>query len=298
MPSSELKQVVQAYKSMGDSLEHATTIEESRAGLEKLAASYPPPPAAQSLPALADGIKAQWIFMPGASAESVVMYLHGGGYAIGSLDTHRGLMARLSQASSARVLGVDYRLAPEHPFPAAVDDAVTAYRWLLGKGVKPSRIVLAGDSAGGGLTVSTLVALRSAKVALPAAAVCFSPWVDLEATGETYTSRASVDPVVTADVVKQMAAMYLGDRDRRTPLAAPLHANLSGLPPILIQVGDAEVLLDDSVRLARRATAAGVKVTLDIWPEMVHVWQLFAPLLPEAQQAIDKAGRFVAQHMA
>jgi epsilon-lactone hydrolase len=295
MASAELNQVIQAYRLLGESLKEANSVTELRIGYENMAANYPAPSGAQFQPVAAGSVKAAWVFMPGASSERAIMYLHGGGYAIGSLQTHRGLMARVAHASGARTLGVDYRLAPEHPFPAAVDDSVLAYRWLLDQGIQPSRIVVAGDSAGGGLTIATLVALRAANVPLPAAGVCFSPWVDLEGSGQTYESRASMDPVVSRDVIQQMAAMYLGDRDRRTPLAAPLYADLAGLPPILIQVGNAEVLLDDSNRLAAKAQAAGVKVTLDVWPDMVHVWQMFAPLLPEAQKAIDKAGKFIAE---
>ncbi|HEX4210552.1 MAG TPA: alpha/beta hydrolase, partial [Candidatus Binataceae bacterium] len=192
-----------------------------------------------------------------------------------------------------RVLGIDYRLAPEHPFPAAVEDAVAAYRWLLAQGLQPSRIAVAGDSAGGGLTIATLVAIRDAKLAVPAAGVCLSPWVDMEGIGESMTSKASVDPVVQKQGLLGMAQAYLGGKDPRTPLAAPLYADLKGLPPLLIQVGEAETLLDDSKRLADRAKAAGVKVTLEPWKEMIHVWHLFAPFLPEGQEAIDGIGKYL-----
>jgi acetyl esterase/lipase len=203
------------------------------------------------------------------------------------------MVARLSKASRARALVVDYRLAPEHPFPAAVDDATAAYRWLLSQNVQPSHIVVAGDSAGGGLTLATLLALRDAKTPLPAAAVCLSPWVDMEGTGASMTTRAKADPVVQKQGLLGMAQLYLGGKDPKSPLAAPLHGDLRGLPPLYIQVGDAETLLDDATRIAEKAKAAGVKVDLEIWPEMPHVWQLFAPLLPEGQQAIDKIGAFV-----
>jgi acetyl esterase/lipase len=191
---------------------------------------------------------------------------------------------------------VEYRLAPEHPFPAAVEDATAAYRWLLASGVRPAGIAIAGDSAGGGLTLATLVALRDAGDPLPAAAVCLSPWVDLEGIGDSMATKAAADPFVRKEMIQFMAQQYLGERSLRTPLAAPLYADLHGLPPLLIQVGTAETLLDDSTRIAERARAAGVSVTLDTWDNMIHVWQLFAPMLPEGQQAIERIGAFIREH--
>jgi len=211
----------------------------------------------------------------------------------GSIATHRALVARLSRAAQSRVLAIDYRLAPEHPFPAAGEDAIEAYQWLVDRGTNPARIIVAGDSAGGGLAVSTLVAIRDAGLPLPAAGVLLSPMVDLEATGESMTSKAAEDPMVKKALIGPIVRLYLNDQDPRTPLASPLYADLAGLPPLLIQVGTAEVLLDDSTRLAERATKAGVKVKLDQWQNMIHVWQLFASILDEGQQAIDRIGEFV-----
>jgi monoterpene epsilon-lactone hydrolase len=225
-----------------------------------------------------------------------VLYLHGGGYVIGSVNTHRDLIARVSRAAQARVLALNYRLAPEHPFPAAVDDAVASYKWLLAQGAKPSRIAIAGDSAGGGLAAATLVAIREAKLPTPGAGVLLSPWVDLEGLGESMVTRMEVDPVVRKEGLVGMAQAYLQGQDAKTPLAAPLYADLKGLPPLLIQVGDAETLLDDSKRLNDRAKAAGVSTRLEVWPEMIHVWQLFASFLPEGQQAIDGIGKFIREH--
>jgi acetyl esterase/lipase len=202
------------------------------------------------------------------------------------------MTGRLSKAAGSRVLSLNYRMAPEHPFPAAVDDAVAAYKWLLDQGIKPTNIAIAGDSAVGGLALATLVAIRDAGHPVPAAGVGISPWVDMEGTGETMTTRAAVDPVVQKEGLLGMAKLYLGDADPKNPLAAPLHANLAGLPPLLIQVGDHETLLDDSNRIAERARKAGVDVTLKVWDEMPHVWHLFAPILPEGQQAIDEIGAF------
>jgi len=274
------------------------SVEEARAGFEQVASMFPVDADIKREVVSAGGIKAEWVSAPDADAGRAVLYLHGGGYVIGSINTHRSLAARLSRASKARVLVIDYRLAPEHPHPAAVDDSVAAYRWMLGQGLKPARIVVAGDSAGGGLTVATLLAIRDAKLPLPGAGACLSPWVDLEGIGESMTTKASVDPIVQKPGLLQMAAAYLGGKDPRTPLAAPLYADLSGLPPLLIQVGTAETLLDDASRLAERARKAGVTVSYEPWDSMIHVWHLFAPMLDEGQQAIDRIGEFVRKQAA
>lgn len=240
-----------------------------------------------------DGTPAEWIADEGADEDAVVLYLHGGGYVAGSIDSHRNLTGHLARAMRCRVLAIDYRLAPEHPHPAAVEDATKAYRWLLAQGLDPHRIIISGDSAGGGLTVATLVALRDSGEPMPAAAVPISPWVDMEGLGDSITTRAEADPMVTGGSLLNIAALFVGeDGDRRDPLAAPLHADLSGLPPLLIHVGDAEVLLDDSTRLAAKAEAAGVDVTLEVWPEMIHVWHASAGYVPESDAAIARIAEF------
>lgn len=271
-------------------------VEDLRLGMEIMGSKLPPPDDVSTAPVSAGGVPAEWVTAPGADPGRVMLYLHGGGYAVGSAGTHRGLAGRLSRAAAARVLLIDYRLAPEYPFPAAVQDAAAAYHWLLGEGIQPERLTIAGDSAGGGLTIAALVSLRDAGDSLPAAAVCQSPWVDLEGTGESITTKADVDPIVRKALLDQMAAWYLAKANPRTPLAAPLYADLHGLPPLLIQVGTAEILFDDATRLAANARAAGVDVTFEPWEDMIHVWQLFAPMLPEGQQAIDRIGAFVKQH--
>ncbi len=244
----------------------------------------------------AGGVTAEWITADGASDSRVVLYFHGGGYIIGSPRTHRPMLAHLSRDSGARVLSLDYRLAPEHPFPAPVEDAVASYRWLLQEGFDPARIALGGDSAGGGLTVAALVQIRYLGLPVPAAGVCVSPWVDMEGLGESMETRAEADPMIVREGLLLSAKTYLGGADPRAPLAAPLYADLRGLPPLLIQVGDAEVLLDDSTRLAGVAREAGVKVQMDVWDDMIHVWPLFAPILPEGKQAIAQAGEFIKKH--
>lgn len=245
----------------------------------------------------AGGVPAEWITAPNSVENYVMLYLHGGGYVFCSIDTHRELTARIARSAGIRALCLDYRLAPEHPFPAAIEDATAAYRWLLSTGIKPEHIVIAGDSAGGGLALATLLALRDAGDSLPAAAVCLSPWVDPEVQGESMTTNADTDPIITKEFICYLAQYYFGNSHLRNPLAAPLYAALQGLPPLLIQAGEAETLLDDAVRIAKRCREAGVPTELEIWKDMIHVWQLFAPVLPEGQQAIDRIGAFIHKHV-
>ena len=240
---------------------------------------------------------AEWLTPPGARPNTVVLYLHGGGYVIGSPRSHRHLAAAVARAGAARALLLDYRLAPEHPFPAALDDAVAAYEWLLGQGLDARRIVVAGDSAGGGLTVATLLALRDRGRPLPAAGVCISPWVDLTCSGASYATKAAADPIVTRDGVEALAQAYVGAGDRKAALVSPLYADLRNLPPLLIHVGSDEVLLDDAIGLGARARAAGVDVKVEEWPAMVHVWHWFLPILDEAEKAIAGIGDFVRTHL-
>jgi epsilon-lactone hydrolase len=247
-------------------------------------------------PVSADGVPAEWIVPPGAEPHRVLLYLHGGGYVIGSINSHRAMIARIARASRARAIAIDYRLAPEHPFPAAVEDATRAYRWLLAQGNAARNMVIAGDSAGGGLTLAVLATLRTTGEPMPTAAVTISPWTDLEGTGDSMRSNAGRDQTVAVEDLGEMARMYLGTSDPKNPLASPLYADFRGFPPLLIQVGAAEGLLDDSTRVAKRAKAAGVEVELEIWEDMVHVWQIYAKLLPAGQEAIDKIGRFIFAH--
>jgi epsilon-lactone hydrolase len=248
-------------------------------------------------PVNANGVRAEWTSTPQADRNSALLYLHGGGFVIGSLDSHRHLVSEAGRAANAWALALDYRLAPEHPFPAAVDDSVSGYRFLLSRGYKPGRIAIAGDSAGGGLVVSAMIAIRDAGLPQPACGWCISPWVDLEATGETMSTKASADPTVQRAGILDMARMYLNGADPRQPLAAPIYADLTGLAPLLVQVGAAETLLDDAIRLAKTAGAADVRVDLQIWPEMVHVWHLFHPELKAGRRAIEQGGAFVRTNM-
>lgn len=238
-------------------------------------------------------VRGEWVTPAGAS-DAVLFYLHGGGYVIGSPRSHRHLVAAIATAAGARAFSLDYRLAPEHPHPAAIDDAVAAYRWLLGVAkVPPQRIVIGGDSAGGGLTLATLVALRDAGDALPAAAVCLSPWVDLRCTPPSFNHSEPPDPIIEPEIIRAMARAYMGRRSLRNPRASPLFADLRGLPPLLVQAGAKELLVDDARELAVATLKAGVQTTLEVWPRMIHVWQWYAPVLDEGQAAIDRIGEFV-----
>jgi acetyl esterase/lipase len=245
-------------------------------------------------PVTAGGVPAEWVCPYDPLDERTIFYLHGGSYTMGSLDSHRGLVGQIALASGMCVLIIDYRLAPENPFPAALEDATAAYRWLLEMGMLPEHIAIAGDSAGGGLTMATLLSLRDNGIALPALAVLLSPWTDLAGTGESLTTLDQADPLLKWDEgLEKMAAYYFGDNDPRSPLISPLYADLHNLPPLLIQVGSNEILLDDAIRLAGQARQSGGDVTLQVWEGMWHVWHPWAVLVPESQQAIDEIGAFI-----
>src|SRR5258705_2631613 len=274
MASAELGILVEMLRArpiVGD-----VSIEEMRQGMAAMIGSAQVPAGRVREPLEVNGVPAEWVSARGAAADRAVLYLHGGGYVLGSIGTHRELAARISAASGARCLVIDYRMGPEHRFPAAVDDAVSTYRWLLDAGYAPERLAIAGDSAGGGLTMATLIALRDQKLPLPATGVCLSPWVDLAGEGESMTTKEAVDPMVTRGPLLALAKHYLGGADAKTPLASPLWADLRGLPPLLIHVGTSETLLDDSTRLAERARKAGVEADLEAWTEMIHVWHALA----------------------
>jgi epsilon-lactone hydrolase len=294
MASPQLQEIVSFLRSVPRTAE--TPLSEQRAIMEMFA-----PPLAAGMtadPVDAAGVPAEWVSAPDADGGHVLLYFHGGGYVQGSIVTHRNLAGRLSAATGSFVLLPDYRLAPEHPHPAALEDAVEVYRWLLQNGTDPTRMAVAGDSAGGGLTAALLLALRDRGEPLPAAAVMMSPWVDLACDSPTYQSKAAVDPMIQEDRIKQMAAWYLGPvGDAAAPYASPLQGELHDLPPTLVHVGSSEVLLDDAQRFAAKAEAAGVDVTLEVWDEMIHVWHWFADL-PEAGEAIDRIGEFVRKHTA
>ena len=252
-----------------------------------------PPLDTETLTVNAGGVAADLITTPASDHDRHVLFLHGGGFIIGSPALYRHVTWRIATTARARVLAVDYRLAPEHPFPAALDDALTAYRWLLGQGADPRRIAVMGDSAGGGLVFSLMLRLRDEGSPLPAAAAALSPWTDLALTGPTLTSNAAADPLLNAEDPMHFVQDYLAGADPRTPYASPLYGDPAGLPPTLIQVGSDEVLRDDAVRMADRMRDAGCQVELEIWRRMPHVWHAFVPLIPEAKRAIERIGTFL-----
>jgi monoterpene epsilon-lactone hydrolase len=241
------------------------------------------------------GMRAEWAIPQGATDGYAILYLHGGAYVVGSIASHRTLVSQLAKEAGCRALSVEYRLAPENPFPAAVVDAVKTNEWLITHGYEAGNIVLAGDSAGGGLAVATMLSLRDAGSPMPAAAILLSPWTDLEVKGESVKTVGRRDPMLSARALRREAAMYLGKEDPRHPLASPIYADLSGLPPMIIQAGTREILLDDARRLAERAEEDGVDVELDVREGMFHVWQFFTPLVPESNKALKKLGRFARE---
>jgi acetyl esterase/lipase len=268
-------------------------LNERRRRLDVLGSRYQLPADLQVETTDANGVAAEWTMTPKAEPMRAILFLHGGGYVSGSLDSHRHMVGQAGREAHARTLALAYRLAPEHPFPAALEDAVAGYCFLLARGFDPKRIAVAGESAGGGLAIAMLVSLRDRGVPLPACTWCSSPWVDLEAIGGSMTAKASVDPLIQKPYLMELAKAYLNGADPRMPLASPLYADLRGLPPMLIQVGSAETLLDDSVRLAGAVGAADVQVTLEVWPDMIHAWHLFYPELAAGRRALAKVGAFI-----
>ncbi len=275
-----------------------TSWPEQRDRLDMLSELMPAVTGFEAEPAKIGGIAGEWI--RGKSVrriDAALLYLHGGGYAIGSPKSHRHMLGPLSADSGLPIFAADYRLAPEHPFPAAVDDAVAAYKGLLDSGIAADKLAIAGDSAGGGLTIATLVAARDKGLPMPACAVALSPWCDLSQGGESFRSRAERDPIVKKDGIDTMAAAYLAGADPKSPLASPLFARLNGLPPLLIQVGTEEALHDDAVALKARAESAGVEVSFESWGGMMHVWHIFHPILSEGRDAIARAGLFLKRRI-
>lgn len=260
--------------------------------LDLVASLSPKTPGVGHEPLDISGIPAEWSIPHDSKSDQVLLYFHGGGYTEGSIRSHRAMVSRLAAAARCRALLIEYRLAPENKFPCALEDALISYRWLLSLGYEPARIVIGGDSAGGGLTVATLISLRDSGDPLPAAGILLSPWTDLAITGESVKTVGRGDPMLTRRMLEKMAGMYLGPTDPRHPLASPIYGDLKGLPPLCIHVGTHELLLDDATRLATRAREDGVAVELDIWDGMFHVWQALPSMVPESRAAVEHLGKF------
>ena len=248
-------------------------------------------------PADAGGVSAEWLTPEAAGNDTALLYLHGGGYVFGGLDSHRDIAARLASGAGIRVLLIDYRLAPEHRFPGAVEDATAAYRWLLDGGQAPDRLVVAGDSAGGGLSLALMVQLKNLGLPLPKAAVLMSPWADLANSGESVARHADADAMLSPEALSKFASLYLDDQNPEDPLASPLYADLSGLPPTQVLVGSEEVLLSDSERLVEKIRAAGGSVELAVWPKMPHVFPVLAGIIPEGRTAIENMSAFIRANL-
>lgn len=275
------------------------SVAAARAGIAAAQGWVPPPRAGTQVSKIdAGGVPGELIATPASRPDRHVLYLHGGGYVTGSAALYRNFTWRIAAAARARVLAIDYRLAPEHPFPAALDDAFTACRWLLGGKAEPRRTAVMGDSAGGGLMIALLLKLRDGGHEHPATAVALSPWTDLALTGASMVRNAKSDPMLVVADTRLFAASYLAGADPRLPYASPLYGNPAGLPPTLIHVGSDEIMRDDAVRMAEKMRAARCPVEIEVWPRMPHVWHLFAPVLPEANAAIARVGAFVEQMLA
>jgi acetyl esterase/lipase len=273
-----------------------TPFAERRAASKEFEDSFTPPPGLSIARDALGGVPVEWIVPDNASPAHVFFHLHGGGYVLGSPAGARPLTTEFALRARCRVASVDYRLAPEHPFPAAVEDGVAAWRGLLDAGTHPKDVVFGGDSAGGGLTLAVLIAARDVGLPMPAAAFAISPWTDMRCEAETFRTLAASDPLLTARSLKEMADAYLAGADPKSPLASPALADLSGLPPLLIHVGADEVLLDDTLALQKRAMASGVDARFKVWPHMIHVWHMFHPMLPEGSEAINELVAFTRAH--
>ena len=280
------------------SLPRPTNWTERRERLDTVASAYGVASDIAFEPVRIGQCEAEWSLAPGSNPGRVLLYLHGGGYCSGSIRSHRGMVSETGRVARVRTLALGYRLAPEHPFPAALEDAVAAVEHLLAMGIPAGRIAIGGDSAGGGLTLASLIRLRDAGRPLPACAWLVSPWVDLEMTGASIDTKDADDPLIHRAYLQELANAYCGGESPRNPSISPLHADLSGLPPALVQVGSAETLLDDAAAIAEHFGEADVSVTLEIWPRMIHAWHLWSARLTAGRQAIASAGAYIDARLA
>lgn len=286
-----IEKLMQTLRERG--LPDGLSLDERRARMEDIGTRFPAPQQASINPVKIAERPAEWVCDPDTDDGRVMLYVHGGGYVQGSLASHRNLVFEIARSMKGKVLNLDYRLAPEHPFPAAVEDTVNAWAELLEMGIDPKKASFGGDSAGGGLVIAALVSARDKGLPMPSCACCISPWTDLVGSGRTMDTKALEDPMVNRAALEFFSDFYADKEDKTHPLISPLFADLAGLPPLLIQVGTAETLLDDSRRLATRARYAGVDVSYAEWEGMPHIWHIFAPLLEKSRKAIIELGEFV-----
>lgn len=296
MPSPECEKLIGKLRNYRDS--HDLSIEEDRVQLDELSKRFALPEGIATEAFTIDNIPAEWIIPKDARGNGVIYYLHGGGYFNGSIQAYRHVVSTLAEATGHKALLIEYRLAPEHPFPAGLDDAIAVYRWLLDEGHPAESIAIAGDSAGGGLSLATMLRLRDEDGPLPKCAVLISPWTDLKNAVASRGTRSDVEPVLSSSGAEDRALRYAGDPSNlEHPYVSPIYADLTELPPTLIQVGTEEILLDDSTIIADRMRDAGVDVSLDIWDGLFHVWHYYVGWLPEAEEAIDEVGAFISGYL-
>jgi len=272
------------------------TVEEMRTAFDQIGLVTPPDVDVTTESLSANGVNVKLIKSADVRSDRSILFCHSGGYVMGSLHSHLGFVSRVGKAARAPVFFVEYRLAPEHIYPAAVEDTINAYRWLLDSGRDPSTITFVGDSAGGTLVIAALLKAREENIPMPSSAVLLSPFADLTASGDSLIEKDAVDLQASTEMVKVLADLYLGGTDPSAPEVSPVYADLAGFPPLLLHVGTHEALLDDTLRLVRRAAIADVSVTMKAWPRLQHQWQLYAGMFEEGQESIDEAGEFIRQH--
>ncbi len=296
MASKQFDQLYELFKMYPLNL--ADGLDKMREAYNNMAVSFKPIKGAKFEEVNINGVRAEWVKMPNSDEDSVLIYLHGGGYVLGTTEMYHDMAARLASGGEVKVLSVDYRLAPENKYPAALEDSIKVYKWLLSQNYKYYNIMIAGDSAGGGLALATLLKIRSLGLKMPAAAVCISPWTDLAMTGKTIKTNSVIDPVLNYDLLKYFADCCVGEEgDRCDPFISPFYADLSGLPPLLIMVGECEILLDDAMRFSNKAEFFGVESTFVVAKEMTHSWPFFASIIPEGQQAINYISEYIRRYI-
>ena len=298
MVSISARFFIRIMKLMSLKIEGELNVVENRRSLDSNTFLFRKPLRVKVKPITIDGIKGEWLSLRKSLRNKAILYLHGGSFIAGSLKSHRSLAAHIGKVSETPVLLIDYRLAPENPFPAALEDAILAYKWLINKKqINPEKVIIAGDSAGGTLTLSTLIKLRDEGLPLPAAGICLSPCTDLAITGESIKTKVDEEIMLTEFEMVEAVKLYMKDEDREHPVASPFYADLTGLPPLMFQTGTAELLLDDTVRFAEKAKKHGVQITVDLWEDMFHVFQIFGNLMPESKKALKRIGEYTKERI-
>ena len=292
-----LSQLAEVHEIIKTRPHFSSTMEVRREAWEMLAARFPTPDDVEITPVRLNSVRGLWVAPPGVSDKRVILFFHGGGFVLGSPESHQEVLSRLARSAGSRGLAIDIRLAPEHPFPCGINDCVEAYDWLLKAGYRSDQICFAGDSSGGNLVIAAMLLARERGLPLPACGVCWSAWFDLTNQSPSIAANAGKDVFVPNGFTGPASKIYLAGADPKDPLASPMFGDLKGFPPLFIQVGDVELLVDDSRRLKDVAEAAGVQATLEIWPDMCHIWQFFGQVLDEGREATERSGEFIKKHL-